>query len=56
MMDVFSEFAVVIPLQERDAIHVMPAIFKAFKMVGKQPEILYTDDEGSLTEKRGGRI
>ena len=29
----------------------MPAIFKAFTMIGKQPEILYTDDEGALTNK-----
>ena len=52
MIDVFSKFAVVIPLQERKAIRIMPAIFKAFKMIGKQPEILYTNDEGALTDKR----
>jgi hypothetical protein len=28
----------------------MPAIFKAFTMIGKQPEIQYTDDEGALTQ------
>ena len=37
MVDAFSKFVVVIPLTERDAIHVMPAISKAFKMIGKQP-------------------
>ena len=26
----------------------MEAIFKAFEMMGKQPEILYTDNEGAL--------
>ena len=40
MIDVFSKFAVVIPLKERDAVHLMPAIFKAFTLIGKQPEIL----------------
>ncbi len=29
----------------------MPAIVKAFRMIGKQPEIPYTDDEGALTKK-----
>ena len=51
MIDVFSKFAVVIPLKENDAVHLMPAIFKAFTIIGKQPEILYTDGEGALTNK-----
>ena len=38
-------------MKERDAEHVMPALFKAFTIIGKQPEILYTDDEGALTNK-----
>ena len=29
----------------------MPAIFKAFTMISKQPEILDTDDEEALTQK-----
>ncbi len=29
----------------------MPAFFKAFTRIGKQPEILYTDDEGASTNK-----
>ena len=29
----------------------MLAILKAFKIIGKQPEMLYTDDEGALTNK-----
>ena len=51
MIDVFSKFAVVIPLKSRDTTSVMTAIFKAFSIIGKQPEILYTDDEGALTGK-----
>ena len=51
MIDVFSKFAVVIPLKEKDCFNVMDAIFKAFQIMGKQPEILYTDDEGALTNK-----
>ena len=51
MYDVFSKYAVVIPLKERTGEDVMEAIFKAFKLMGKQPEILYTDDEGALSNK-----
>ena len=51
MIDVFSKYATVIPLKERDAENIMAAIFKAFKIIGKQPEILYTDNEGALTKK-----
>jgi hypothetical protein len=29
----------------------MSAIFKAFALMGKQPDILYTDDEGALRNK-----
>ena len=48
MIDVFSKFAVVIPLKDRFASTILPSIFKAFQMIGKQPEILYTDDEPGL--------
>ena len=51
IIDVFSKFATVIPLKERDADRIMPALFKAFQVIGKQPEILYTDDEGALNKK-----
>ena len=33
MIDVFSKYSVVIPLKERDAPHIMPAIFKAFQLL-----------------------
>ena len=49
MIDVFSKYAVVIPVKEKKAGPVMEAIFLAFKAMGKQPEILYTDNEGALT-------
>ena len=47
MIDVFSKFAVVVPLKRKDTETVMAAIFKAFSIIRKQPEILYTDDEGA---------
>ena len=51
MIDVFSKFAAVIPVNEWKGEQVMEAIFKAFTLMGKQPEILYTDDEGALSNK-----
>ena len=51
MIDVFSKYATVIPLKERNSKHVMAAILKGFKDIGKQPEILYTDEEGALMQK-----
>ena len=49
MIDVFSKFAVVIPIKEKKAEDIMEAIFKGFELMGKQPEILYTDGEGGLS-------
>jgi hypothetical protein len=48
MIDVFSKYAVVLPVREKKAGPVMEAIFKAFELMGKQPEILYTDNEGAF--------
>jgi len=48
MIDVFSKFAVVLPVSEKKAKPLMEAIFKGFEMMGRQPEILYTDNEGAL--------
>ena len=49
MIDVFSKFAVVIPIKEKKAEDIMAAIFKGFELMGKQPEIPYTDEEGALS-------
>ena len=48
MIDVFSKYAVVVPVREKKVGPIMEAIFLAFKAMGKQPEILYTDNEGAL--------
>jgi hypothetical protein len=50
MIDVFSKFAVVLPVREKKAKPLMEAIFKAFEMMGRQPAILYTDNEGALNK------
>ena len=51
MIDVFLKYATVIPLKERKALDIMAAIFQGFKEIGKQPEVLYTDEEGALMQK-----
>ena len=48
MIDVFSKFAVVIPLKEKTGEEVMSAIFKALTLMGRQPDILYTDEKGGI--------
>ena len=49
--DVFSKYAAVIPMFDRKGVDIMKALFEAFKQMGKQPEILYMDDEGALQNK-----
>ena len=48
MIDVFSKFAVVLPLSGKTAEPLTEAIFKAFEVMGRKPQILYTDNEGAL--------
>ena len=51
MIDVFSKYATVIPMKERKAANAMAATLKGFRDIGKQPDVLYTDEEGALMEK-----
>ena len=51
MIDVFSKYATVIPMKERKAENLMAAILQGFKDIGKQPDVLYTDEEGALIKK-----
>ncbi len=48
MIDLFSKYAVVVPVKEKKVGPIMEAIFKCFGLMGRQPEILYTDSEGAL--------
>ena len=50
MIDVFSKFAVVLPLSSNKAEPLTEAIFQAFDMMGRKPKILYTDNEGALNK------
>ncbi len=51
MYDVFSKYAVVIPLKAWEGDDVMEAIFASTSLMGKQPDIAYTDDDGPLSKK-----
>ncbi len=48
MYDVFDKYAA---MTNRTGEDVMEAIFSADKLMGSQPDILYTDDEGALNNK-----
>jgi hypothetical protein len=48
MIDVFTKYAVVLPIKDKKVGPVMEAIWLAFKAMGGKPKILYTDNEGAL--------
>ncbi len=48
-IDVFSKYAAVVPIVDRKTGPVAAGILECFKLMGKKPEILYTDDEASLS-------
>ena len=50
-IDIFSKFAVVIPMKKNDHKRITPAMLEAFRQMGKQPEIVMTDPERALTHK-----
>jgi hypothetical protein len=52
VIDVFSKYATVIPLKERKFANVRDGLLKAFDQIWKRPQILYTDEEGALMEKK----
>ena len=48
-IDVFSKYAVVVPIQTKNGDSIASGILDWFKLMGKQPEILYTDDEAAIS-------
>ena len=48
MVDVFTKWAIVIPLDSNEPIPRGTASLKAFEEMGEQPEIRFGDSEGSL--------
>lgn len=56
MIDIFSKKATVIPLKERKYANVRDALIKGFDNIGRRPQILYTDEEGALMEKKAAAL
>lgn len=48
----FSKYASVIPLQERKYENIRDGLIKAFDNIGKRPNIVYSDDEGAMNNKK----
>ena len=48
MIDIFSKYAVVIPLESKETPDVIAGILEGFKKMGKKPKMIYTDGEGAL--------
>ena len=52
LIDIFTKFATVVPVKSKQADDILEAIKQGFKNMGKLPEMLYTDDEGSFHSKQ----
>ena len=49
MIDIFSKYAVVIPIPSKDVGGIASGILEGINKMGKKPDIIYTDDEGALS-------
>jgi hypothetical protein len=52
LIDIFTKFATVVPVKSKQADDILEAIKQGFENMGKLPEMLYTDDEGSFHSKQ----
>ena len=48
MIDIFTKYATIVPIKSKDEGNVASALIQGFKEMGKNPRLLYTDDEPSL--------
>jgi len=48
MIDIFTKYVVVVPIKSKNEGDVASALIECLHKMGKNPEILYTDDERSL--------
>ena len=56
MIEVFSRFMHVVPIKGKDEANIASGMIEAFHKMGGKPQILYTDDEGSITKRSHKRI
>ena len=48
MIDIFSKFAVVVPIKSKQLPDLLAGIMEGINKMGKKPELVYSDEEGSL--------
>ena len=48
LIDIFSKFAVVIPIKSKQPPDLLAGIMEGINKTGKKPELVYSDEEGSL--------
>ena len=48
MIDIFSKFAVVVPIKSKQPPDLLAGIMEGINKMGKKPELVYSDEEGSL--------
>ena len=51
MIDIYTKYAAVVPLKSKQPLDVGTGVHDALNKMGKKPNILYTDDEGSFNSK-----
>ena len=48
IIDIFSKFAVVVPIKSKQPPDLLAGIMEGINKMGKKPELIYSDEEGSL--------
>ena len=51
MIDIYTKYAVVVPLDSKQQLDVGTGVHEAIDVMGKAPHIVYTDDEGSFNSQ-----
>ena len=51
MIDVFSKYMTIVPLESKQTNEVLAGIKEGIENMGGKPETFYTDDEGALNSK-----
>ena len=51
MVDVFTKYTEVIPLKDKTEGSLLSGLMEGFNKMGGKPEIVYSDDEPSLSSK-----
>ena len=50
MIDIFSKFAVVVPIKSKQPPDLLAGIMEGINKMGKKPELVYSDEEGSFKQ------